>query len=69
MKVWKWEQSDGTFLDVHVDKEKGCITVTDNKGKIRFTEKNLSEKELTIIENYFLAAVTVKEERHDPMFG
>lgn len=57
-KEWKWEQTDGSYLTVTVDHDKGTVVAKDKHGKIRMNEKDLSEEQMEIIETQFLDVVT-----------
>lgn len=74
MKEWKWKQTDGSYLTVTVDHDKGTVVAKDKHGNIRMRENDLSEEQLTLIENQFLDVVTDPNEFNkrsneiDPMY-
>lgn len=58
MKRWKWDQADTTLIVVS-DKVEGFIRVYKDDTLI-FERKDLSPKEVEIVEDYFLKNVTGK---------
>lgn len=65
-KEYKWEQTDGSYLTVIVDRENGTVVAKDKHGNIRMNEKGLNKKQLEIIESQFLDVVTDPEKFNKP---
>ena len=59
-RVWYWKQSKGNKLKVISNRAKGTLKVFNEKGKLIFERKDLTEKQLKIVEENFLAVVTNK---------
>ena len=63
IKKWKWKQLDGPIWIIESDREKGQITVYDEKTKMELVKRTgLGDKAMELIEKCFLDAVGEKIE-------
>jgi hypothetical protein len=57
-RVFSWKQAKGNVFKVITNIKKGTLKVYNEKGKKIFERKNLSVKELKIVEENFLKIVS-----------
>ncbi len=57
-RVFSWKQAKGNVFKVITNIKKGTLKVYNEKGKKIFERKNLSAKELKVVEENFLKIVT-----------
>lgn len=57
-RVFRWKQAKGNVFKVITNIKKGTLKVYNEKGKKIFERKNLSAKELKVVEENFLKIVT-----------
>ena len=79
--IWAWLQAKGRIYKVISNTQTGTIKVYDEKGNMVMEKKNLSSKQVEIVEESFLSVVVKRlnseptsekkypQERFDPMIG
>ena len=79
--IWAWLQAKGRIFKVITNTQTGTIKVYDEKGNMVMEKKNLSSKQVEIVEENFLSVVAKRlngeqtsekkypQERFDPMVG
>ena len=79
--IWAWLQAKGRIFKVITNTQTGTIKVYDEKGNMVMEKKNMSRKQVEIVEESFLSVVAKRlngeptsekkylQERFDPMVG